>query len=633
MLDRLLYTDIQRRAGTDLSDKQKERLLRTVRHYMKEVNSKNPGEAIQTKNKEVLTAVVPDYMSYLRRSAGPVMDDGDATQGLEQDVNTRFGQLQAARQEGRAAVPSAPDFRISLDEDGPASVARFEELKKLREAEAARDVATAAAMIMKTNNDASISRGDASIARIMDADADFSAGAAAARVRDDEQLQARAASRAAARSMQNEIIGVVPPDPRRLLLGDGQERLGPKGSLAQANPTYALPDSIRDRPVLPQDMIKPQSDILAYRENEYNLFIYSADRDWVNNNTESRYNFSINFDPANNRPGFGFSTATNIKFKNITRIEFVKAIMPTEACDTLTISSAAAASSGNEPTMNTNLNMNVFSYPYLQVRIPELDTNGFGTNDGINNAFAAISYDAYWTADSNANNRGYARMIPKFLKCQKVFYPTPLATLQKLTFQIQKPDGNLVCSSMDTIDISGIYVSSSATATSKYYDNSGMFIWLNLKTYFNKFAFTQGDRIQLKNLDFSTTFKTAAGSVATTDFINFLTRTEGHLISDIGQMNKVSASLVYRDGANVVGYANSIIIRGNFNDPTTGSTALKNWGGTSSTNTAFLSQLASTPAVFSGRLINLNHQIQIIMRVITRDLDSASRLRPDNLQA
>ena len=181
MLDRLLYTDIQRRAGTDLSDKQKERLLRTVRHYMKEVDTKNPGQAVQDKNKEVLTAVVPDYMSYLRRAAGPVMDDGElSTQGLEKDVNTRFGQLQAARQEGRSAVPAAPNFRISLDEDGPASVSRFEELKKMREAEAARDVASAAAMIMKTSNDASAARGDASIARIMDADADFSAGAAAA---------------------------------------------------------------------------------------------------------------------------------------------------------------------------------------------------------------------------------------------------------------------------------------------------------------------------------------------------------------------------------------------------------------------------------------------------------------------
>jgi hypothetical protein len=35
----------------------------------------------------------------------------------------------------------------------------------------------------------------------------------------------------------------------------------------------------------------------------------------------------------------------------------------------------------------------------------------------------------------------------------------------------------------------------------------------------------------------------------------------------------------------------------------------------------------------SARLINMNHQIQIIMRVITREMDSAAKLRPDNLQA
>jgi hypothetical protein len=35
----------------------------------------------------------------------------------------------------------------------------------------------------------------------------------------------------------------------------------------------------------------------------------------------------------------------------------------------------------------------------------------------------------------------------------------------------------------------------------------------------------------------------------------------------------------------------------------------------------------------AGRLINMNHQIQIIMRVITREMDSAAKLRPDNLQA
>ena len=35
----------------------------------------------------------------------------------------------------------------------------------------------------------------------------------------------------------------------------------------------------------------------------------------------------------------------------------------------------------------------------------------------------------------------------------------------------------------------------------------------------------------------------------------------------------------------------------------------------------------------AGRMINMNHQIQVIMRVITREMDSASKLRPDNLQA
>jgi len=37
-----------------------------------------------------------------------------------------------------------------------------------------------------------------------------------------------------------------------------------------------------------------------------------------------------------------------------------------------------------------------------------------------------------------------------------------------------------------------------------------------------------------------------------------------------------------------------------------------------------------TLAMSSGRLINMNHQTQVVLRVITRDMDSASRLRPDN---
>ena len=137
MIERLLNSDFQRRIGGDLTDKQKERLNKTVKHYMTEIYSKNPGQPLQYLNKEVLTSVVPDYMGYLRRSAGPVSQNDDTTDstGLRTDVNSRFDQIQNERQERRAGPPPPPDFRISLDEAGPTPLSQFEEIKRQREAE------------------------------------------------------------------------------------------------------------------------------------------------------------------------------------------------------------------------------------------------------------------------------------------------------------------------------------------------------------------------------------------------------------------------------------------------------------------------------------------------------------------
>jgi len=715
MLDRLLYSDFQRRTGGELTDKQKERLVKTVKHYMTEIYSQNAGQPIQVLNKEVLTAVVPDFMGYLRRSSGPKDSDepsGDIAATLMTDVNSRFGQLQNERQDSRPAAPIAPDFRVDLDSDGPSPLSRFEEIKRIREAEAAREAETAAAMAARKgqsqgppNMETAIVTTDSSMGRFIDSDIDFKNSSVAASERDQLALIMRDAERAANRaSMANQNAAARPnfPDPRRVLLGDATTIPPPPRSMgiASGNPTLALPESYRDRPVLPQDVIKPQEDIVSYKENEYNLFVYSADRDWVNNTTENRYNFSVNFDPANNRPGFGYSTATNIKFKNIVRIEFVKAIMPVEAYEIL-------PSYNSTPTFNTDLNTNIFSFPYLQVRIPELNTNGYGTNDGLNNSFGVISYDAYWASDSNAKNRGYTRMIPKFLKCQKVFYPTPLSTLQKLTFQIQRPDGTLVSTASDTLTISAVLMpTSSATTTS--YKGSGSatyeWIWLQTSTYFNKLMITQGDRIVIQNVGFNSVLQASPGF---SDLINYLTSPQGLLVSDIG----ISTGAIngYSDGANSVGYANSIIIRNNFQDPTTGATTIKPWvttyantvintftkaataavispvaGGsvsltlatglsfaagmpvfvagattannftgvvtsyTSGTGVIVIGSIANINGTFAGsvvytvtagtipstgRLINMNHQIQIILRVITRDMDAAARLRPDNLQA
>ena len=127
MLERLLYQDMQRRIGNDLTEKQRERLVKTVRHYMREVQEKLPGESVQFKNTEVLKAVVPDYISYVRRSSVSMKTEDES---MKLDVSTRFSQLQNERNPKKSAPPTPPDFRIPLNDEGPISMGIFEEIKK-----------------------------------------------------------------------------------------------------------------------------------------------------------------------------------------------------------------------------------------------------------------------------------------------------------------------------------------------------------------------------------------------------------------------------------------------------------------------------------------------------------------------
>ena len=136
MLDRLVYTDFQRRLGSDLTERQKQRLLRTVRHYMGEVSEKLPEASVQEKNKQVLSATVPDFLSYLNRSASaPAVEEQDTSR---MDVASRFTQLQNERNGAKATPPPPPNFRIALQEDGPSPMSQFEMARKLREEEMAR---------------------------------------------------------------------------------------------------------------------------------------------------------------------------------------------------------------------------------------------------------------------------------------------------------------------------------------------------------------------------------------------------------------------------------------------------------------------------------------------------------------
>ncbi len=632
MLDRLVYQDFQRRLGSDLSDKQKQRLLRTVRHYMNEVSQALPSSPLQEKNKEVLSAVVPDFLSYINRSAAaPPVEEQDTSR---MDVATRFSQLQNERNGTKATPPPPPSFRIALQEDGPSPLSQFEIAKKQREEE--------------------LQRGEQIIADTIRADSEFSAANRRATQQEQLVLAERDRGKAMAqREAQSEMASrLVTPDPRRIFMKDVLDG-SPQGQgtpleailnsnqpswsgLGDANMTLAIPTAPRLKAPQQADNLIRQEDILAYKENEYNLHIYSADRDWLTNKNQNRYNFSVNFDPANNSSGFSYAPTASVKFKNITRIELVKSILPIEGIDIIMTRSLSSGTT----LFGTSLNTNVLSFPYLNIYIPELDTNNFGTDTNLQQAFGVVQYDANWVTDNNAASKGgFLAMIPKFLKCQKVYTPTPLATLQKMSIRIQRPDGCLVSDTLDTLDISGFKSSYNLSAcpagantnNTSYADTSGNYIWIQTGTWFSRFMVNQGDRIQLKGITFPTGY--AGNTGARDDLITFLQKPDGHLVVAIGYTTKQvnSSTIFYNDGPNMVGYANYIIIRSKMKDPTTGSTQPDTFGLlSSSANNTFLDTLC-TAGLTQGRLINLSHQTTLVFRVITRDLDPTARLRPDNV--
>lgn len=613
MLDRLLYDDVRRRTGASLDERQKQRLVKTVKHYMGEVYRVNQTQSIQFLNKETLTAVIPDYMAYLRReteSQASTKSDVEVVTSndpLRTDVGTRFAIMQEARKDQKEQPPSPPDFRIPLEgEDETPALTAFEQVKRLRQAEAERDAKNIESMKLKQSTELVPLR----------------------------PIEAAAVIRQ--KTIDSELpTPPMPPDMRSVLFGANIARTydQSKSGLAEANPTIAVPQLSVRKPVLPQDVIQREDDVMNYKENEFNLFCYSADRNWVVNTGENRYNFSVTFNGGNPiGQTFRNQTTTQQKFKNITRIELVKLMMPVEGIEVMIDASGVAT------TNKTGLNTNLLSFPYLMVYCPELDTNNVGTNYNLDNAFGIVQYDANWISDNTYSSQrgGFVAMIPKFMKCQKVYYPTPLSTLQKLTIRIQRPDGSLLSTVPDSLTVSGFTLSQSisggAIGAGNFYTGGGSglsrYIWIKTSTFFSRFMFTVGDRIQLENVVFNASINTTANGNAPDDFLNYIQNPQGLLVVNVGY----ESGGAFFSGTNSVGYANYIIVDARYNDPTTGVTTISPFGGNTTVAASFDTAISSVANIVStGGVINLSHQTQVVFRVITRDMDAASRLRPDNL--
>jgi len=566
-----------------LPERMESRIQSTVQHYMKEIARVGaPGKQVGQLNQEVVREATSSLDTWVRKqeSAAPPTTTSvgafprpDEYTRLFEDTNTRYESLMADRTTPAPIVPPAPDFRKPQDlaaESNEDPVLLMQRLQKQREE------------------------------------------------------QARAIG----------LAGPPPSGPRLEIKEDQAPSAGnPVPPQAEAPPALLAPR--------PQDYIIPQENIVKYRETEINLFITSGDRDWLRNSSENRYNFTVNFNTGSKKQGFGFNTSIQTRLRNIQRVEFVKAILPTESLTNL------VKVTTDTPTYDTSRVINVFSLPFIGIRIDELETNGYSTNPQEDATFAIIQYDTTWNSDLTSQaltgvnaapvltKSGYTGFIPKFLKTQKVYTPTPLATLQKLSIQVQRHTGDMLSTQSDVLFFKRICMSSAFTTigtTGTLYGDIGAaaqnsYSFIQTAKYFPFSSVGEGDLIQIQG--YTPTATSAAGS----DYQNWLTNATGHYVVATGYVN-AGGSLV--DGRNTAGYCNIIIVRNRFDDPSTGATGrtASYYGGSSLAETTFAGSLDNTttePDLSGVALINLSRQTHMVLRVVTRDMDSGSNIRPDNV--
>jgi hypothetical protein len=638
-LESILVQDFKKRYQLSLNDNEQARLSKTILHYTNEVYQKHGNRPIQALNKETLVACSKDFLQYMERKYSireknpvkQVMDDQ-----LFQETSQRFERVNQERQEVKALPPPIPDFRISLTEDGPPAAEIFERAKKQREMEALR-----------------LQQAEIGVQQRVQSDMSFRSQQNAQNKQTELMLRPQVQQPYEASQPL-----VVLPDRRELMLapiGSFDYDQGRQMGQANGNPTISEPLLIADRNILPQQMVAKHEPVLQYREVENNLFIYSADRDWLRNNKENRYNFTVNFDPAANGQGFGPSLASQQKFKNIVRIEMVKCIMAGESL------SVTVNRTTDEQIPDTTYQDNILNLPYVILRVAELENNNYGTDNFLDRSFGVLQYDAQWLSDTTiqTNSRGYLGMIPKFLKCQKEYYPTPLSTLQKMTIDIRRPNGELLSNSPDTFDIGGII------GPQRTFDSGGVFpftnmivftnsvlrynmvipadngssanFFINTTKFFSKFEISAGDRIQISGYNYAeAALNDPVYGQALRAFCTFVNRPEGHIALNFAYSRSFEISgneSNILDGFNDVGYANFIIIQAPYMDPTTGNVQLAPFGpminGAMPNMGSILNRFGAS-LQSPCRLINLNKQLNIVFRIVTRDMDSLSQLRPDN---
>ena len=355
----------------------------------------------------------------------------------------------------------------------------------------------------------------------------------------------------------------------------------------------------------------------SYIEKTHYVSINSIDRNWTSQQ-ENRYNFKVNFDPAEGQTGAGVSRI----FKNIVSVEPINVIL---SHDTEIV------------PYDNRIFLDALHYPYLLLHIEELDGVFRGTNTHNDNVFSHLVFDKehysrtltsdYITSNINITagdggtinfnsfdkqfSRGFIRFCPGYFE-KKNFYNNPLASLNRMSIKITDPYGRIINNQSDVLEISTFTFEAAADklidATTGFplsaVSGNQTLKLTSIKKFSNKLI-RIGDKVRV------------SGVVSDNGtFQSFINRDEGHIVINLD--NETNNN----DATGNKGFITNLYI------PPPGELDSNNDLTKYSNSTGTLTAITGS---VNGYLINESIQAHLLFKFVTRDADTTNVIKSLNV--
>ncbi len=286
--------------------------------------------------------------------------------------------------------------------------------------------------------------------------------------------------------------------------------------------------------------------------------------------------------------------------------------------------------------------MGIEKYPYLLLKIGELDGVFRGTNKHIDQAFATLTFDKFYSSDvlsanqitsninsaiktnfSNEFKRGFVRYNPAYFE-KKKFYNAPLASLNKMSINITDPRGYAINTQNDVLTVSTIaFTGALSSLTDTDYElnpthsfpyvatSTRKMIAVTTSTYYSNRIWRIGDVVQFNGLTMN------SSGAKNSSFVQFITRDEGHPIINL-PVETDDESATANHGQHNVFYISPPGDMDSNNQ-------------TLDTATYYDNTSLNFGSASYGTVINLDMQSSLLFRIVTREPKVIDITKPMNI--